>query len=282
MRFSQLRGRLLLLAIGGFVLAACEEHRAPAARGAPEYLHPALSGDISAQRVLADCYEKAEGCIGIPSDPAMACAWRGVRLASESPELALSDSTAFATACTSRDPTASQRASIAFADLTVRIYRRDLPDLQRLVTVTAAQPELNPSIDQIRSRVNAELGRSGRRESLPPFHAARLLDDTILTWSSCSGAVCLEGVTPSFGGGVTSYRVTVRPSVGDAVAPGKLAASLAAAGLEWPAVGDHLAQDPPGWRQEGPVCWRISQGEAGAVTADAVLPPCRFTMSPRG
>jgi hypothetical protein len=113
----------LALVLGVSVLAACsEEHKSTAIRNAPEYLHEALSGDVAAQASLADCFDKDSHC-GAP-DPAMACAWRGVRLSSGSPELSLADVAAFETTCASNDQSTQQRASIALADYVTRIYGR--------------------------------------------------------------------------------------------------------------------------------------------------------------
>jgi hypothetical protein len=268
-----LLGRCLpaLLLLGGSMLASCEAHHATAIRGAPEYLHQALSGDISAQALLADCYGKS-ACVGFPSDPAMACAWRGVRLASQSDQLTLADAAAFAEACASSDPTFQQRASIALADFAQRIYGRGLPELRQL-EADAVRPRLYPSIDQVRLGVNAGLAGAGRPERLPVFgKPTPSQDGKTLQWSSCAEKICLTGVTPGFGGGIALYRVTVTAGAGGETL--RLAASLAGAGLQSPSVADSLSLASPADHQQGAVCWRASQDARGATSVQASLAPC--------
>ena len=63
---------LTLAGAAAAAVGGCEKHGAPAA-GAPEYLHDALSGDIRAQAMLADCYGSDSRCLmGLGHDPALA------------------------------------------------------------------------------------------------------------------------------------------------------------------------------------------------------------------
>jgi hypothetical protein len=255
-------------------LGACEAHHAPATRGAPEYLHDALSGDLAAQADLADCYEKAS-CLGYQGDRAMACAWRGVRLASASPTLTLADSTRFAATCAVNDPSLHQRASIAYADLTSRVFRRDPPQLDQAIADAGSRPVLYPSIEAVRTQLNAELGRMRQRPRLPVFAPARPgADGTTLEWSSCASGVCLSGVTPAYGGGVLRYQVTIQAAVWEGSGPDRLAASLAAAGLQWPSLVQRLTQGDHTPAQLGPACGAIERRANGDVTAVVAAPPC--------
>jgi hypothetical protein len=271
----------VLLVLCGSALAGCEEHHAAATRGEPEYLHQALSGDAQAQDVVAGCYAKAEGCLGIPPDPPLGCAWRGVRLASHSPELSLADTDAFAAACATRDATSHQRSMIAFTDLAARIYRRKFAELPELPL--AEEPTLYPSIEMVRSRANLQLLQAHRAERLPPFGPPVTSNDgKTLDWSSCSQAICLQGVSPSFGGGVLSYRVAVGSSAGD---PGRLvslAATLAAAGLQSPSSADEMAGAPLRAIEQGPVCWTAGRDAHGGAFAEASRYPCGVAPGGRG
>jgi hypothetical protein len=264
----------LSLATSAVALAGCEQHKASAARGAPEYLHEALSGDVGAQSYLAGCLAERSDCVGLPPDPPLACAWRGVRLASWSPDLSLSDVSAFATACANADETFRQRASIALSDLAARIYRRGVGGVAEMVSAAEAQHVLYPAIDTVRTRMNEDLGAIGRPERLPPFGRPTLDQQGRLEWSACDSGVCLEGVTPAFGGGVLAYRVVVRPTA--VRAPASLAASLGAAGLEAPSAADLIRTRPDQSFENGPVCWRSGEDAArgGVAYAGASLGPC--------
>lgn len=267
-----LKRGLALLLLGGPVLAACEQHPQHTVQGSPEYLHHALTGDVAAQGAIADCYDRG-GCPAVPQDGALACAWRGVRAASHSPMLTLSNSTALAAACAPSDPTFRQRSAIAFAELAARVYGRPSSPLPQLLEHASSPSVLYPSIDAVRTRVAAELGVLHRSEHLPPFGAPTLSGDgQTLAWSSCAGAVCIEGVTPSLGGGVVSYTVRVNRSAG-ASAP-QLAASLAAAALDAGGIGEALSRADPPSRELGGVCWRTAS-DSGSASVKAMLAPCR-------
>jgi len=255
------------------VLAGCENHPKQAVHGAPEYLHKALAGDADAQGVLADCYGSGS-CPGVPSDPAMACAWRGVRLASRRADLTLADAGAFSRACASQDPTFRQRSAIAFADLTTRVYGREPPELSSVLADISEGAVLYPSIERVRILVNAELARAGQSEPLPPLTSPILTSlGNSLRWSSCTKTVCLEAETPAIGGGVRDYSISAKAT--GATAPNSLAARLAAAGLEWPSIADRLTTDKARDGLEGQVCWRMTQSDRGDAMAEAAAPPCR-------
>ena len=268
-----LRSVVVIAAVAG--LAACERHTAPAARGAPEYFHGALSGDIDAQENLGHCYDKDGLCGGMSHDPSLACAWRGVRLASRSPRLALAENTAFESACAAEDPTTRQRAAIAFSDLSQRIWGRDLPDLNILAETLPKTPALYTSLETVRTDLNSELARSGRSERLPKFGPPRETGEGVpVAWTSCNGPICLDAATPSFGGGVLNYRVTVAAGAG---APQNLAARLAAAGLEAPSAVAVLVAATPRGVAKGPVCWSSGPTQNGETFAGASLAPCGIT-----
>ena len=59
------------------------------AMAASDLRQRALSGDLAAQRDLAECLEK--GCDGTPPSRALACAWRTVVVAGGSPEITAAD-----------------------------------------------------------------------------------------------------------------------------------------------------------------------------------------------
>jgi hypothetical protein len=270
-------GRRLALGLATSVVAltGCEQHRSPAARGTPEYLHEALSGDGGAQSYLAGCYAEGGACVGLPPDPPLACAWRGVRLGSWSADLSLSDVSAFAAACAHGDETFRQRASIALIDLATRIYGRSVGAAPTMVSAAEAQRVLYPAIEVVRTRMNTELRALGRPERLPPFGRPSLDKEGRLEWSACAAGVCVEGVTPAFGGGVFAYRAVVKPTA--APSPASLAASLAAAGLEAPSDADLIRTHPNQAVEQGLVCWRSGEdaARAGVAFASASLAPCR-------
>jgi len=264
----------ILAAVLVLGLLGCEEHRSPAIRGAPEHLHKALSGDILQQAYLAACADKGADC-GVPADPPMACAWRGVRLASRSPTLSLSDSQAFVASCADADEVFRQRASIALTDLSQRVFGRRLGGLDQTIAALDPHEALYPSIDAVRDRINLALAQAGNGERLPSFAPARpSATEEPLAWSSCGPTICLEGFTPTFGGGVISYRVTVKsqnvsPSQTDA-----LAAKLAAAGLEAPSAADALSAAASAQITLGPVCWIKGHGNPALSYAGAARAPC--------
>lgn len=254
------------------LLSGCEEHRGPATRGAPEFLHDALSGDIAQQDALATCYVKAGACVGLSPDPALGCAWRGVRLASQSPALSLADSEAFAAACANPDESVRQRESIAMIDLAARVYGRRLGALDNLLAASGSKDALYPSLELVRDRVNQTLGQMGQAERLPAFAARRPSDQTTpVSWSSCGPTICLDADTPPFGGGVQRYRVSVKATAsGD---PSALAARLATAGLDASATATILGQASTAQINLGPVCW--FKGSRDAVRyAGAARGPC--------
>lgn len=273
---SSSRGIWVAISVAGTMLAGCEEHRQPAIHHAPEYLHEALAGDVGVQAALASCLDDQQGCVGFPHDAAMACAWRGVRLASRSPELSLADDDAFITSCMGGDRTSRQRAMIAQEDFTLRIYRRHAP---ASMTEPDDGPErLYPSIEMVRSRVNLALG-SHQLPLLPRFGAPQQkpADPTRIAWSSCAGAVCLEGIAPSFGGGLLSYKIAVSASPA-AIQKDALAAQLVGDGLEAPGIAESLqsASASAGSRRlsAGGVCWTSDAMPNGVAAAEVTAGRC--------
>jgi hypothetical protein len=264
----------MALLLGSIILAACnEEHKSTAIRKAPEYLHDALSGDVTAQASLAACFDKGGICV---PDPAMACAWRGVRLSSRSPELSLADVTAFEVACASTDPSTKQRALIALADYASRIYGRQAGERAQLPAGLTEQPILYPSINMVRENINRALTLAGRSERLPQFLKSKPTEDrAVQAWSTCAAALCLEGLTPAFGGGVISYRVTLQPGTAVRSGDAALAIRSAAAGLETPSAGDWMLESATPLVIQGPVCWMKGQEKSGTVYAMATPSPCR-------
>ncbi|QUD89652.1 hypothetical protein [Phenylobacterium montanum] len=260
-------------------LAACEEHQSAAVKGAPEHLHGALSGDIEQQAVLAACYETKDQCPGIEADPALACAWRGVRLASASPDLKLVDSEAFTVACAEQQEDFRQRASIGLIDLALRVYGRRLDGLDQMVAAADPKAALYPSIEQVRERINAGLAQAGDSQRLPKFSPRKPGRDEPIFWSTCGETVCLEGFTPAFGGGVLSYRVTVKTAPASVALRASRASALAAAGLEAPAAADALGSAQASQLTLGPVCWTKAQTKDGAAVAGASRAPCRLNSS---
>jgi hypothetical protein len=265
----------LALVLGVSVLAACsEEHKSTAIRNAPEYLHDALSGDVAAQASLADCFDKDSHCNA--PDPAMACAWRGVRLSSGSPELSLADVAAFRTACASTDQSTRQRASITLADYVSRIYGRPAGERAQLPAELADRPILYPSINTVRENINRALVLARRSEQLPQFLRSKpTADSTIQAWSSCAADLCLEGLTPTFGGGVISYRVTFKSGAAAKPDAATLVIRLGVAGLESPSAGDWLLASATPSVVQGPVCWTKGRDRSGVVYSLATPSPCR-------
>jgi hypothetical protein len=263
-----------VLALGAS-LVGCEEHHAVSVRGAPEYLHAALSGDIAAQEWLAACYASPNGCVGAP-DPALACAWRGVRLASQSPRLSLADETAYAQSCADQDETFQQRAELARIDFTTRVYGARAAESANLAGAKDQGNRLYPSLETVRARVAAALTHEDGHLPLPAFAAPRQsADRRVNAWTACQAAVCLEGVTPAYGGGVIGYRVVVQTKAMDPLRAQRLAARLAAAGLDAPSLADRLGPDAANTTTTGPVCWSKASTPSGAVVLTASRAPCR-------
>ncbi len=264
-----------LLSVAALVLAGCEQHAPKATRGAPEYLHEALSGDVPAQKNLIECYGSHDACGGLyPFDPALSCAWRGVRLASQAPDLTLVDEAAFTNACAQGDATFQQRLRLAQEDLTRRIYRTAAP------IHSAAGPaveRLYPSIEAVRGRMNSVLAKA-HAAPLPAFGASLGSQDSgRRIWKTCSPTVCLEGIAPGWGGGLHSYRATVI----SATKPGhdrELAADLVGAGLEAPAIAADLLTpvmfSPPRSFPAAGVCWSAGTLATGQPFAGATPGPC--------
>jgi hypothetical protein len=255
------------------VLAGCEEHQQPAIQNAPEYLHEALAGGVDAQSALARCLGAQQGCVGYPQDAAMACAWHGVKLASQTPDLSLADDDAYRAACTGGDRTFHQRASLAQEDFTLRIYRRHAPVWS---TAPEAGPErLYPSIETVRGRVNHALGRY-HLPLLPRFGAPQQTGAAPgrITWSSCAAAVCLEGDAPAFGGGLFSYKISINASpTPDQKAT--LAAQLAGAGLETPGIAEGLVSaSGPHRLAAGGFCWTSNDAKNGGAVAEVLAGSC--------
>jgi hypothetical protein len=85
----------------------------------------AMAGDIRAQRQLADCY--LNGCPALPSpDPALACAWRIVIIASGDPQITASDVEARKAACGSLQAEQQRRATAEAKAVVVKLYGREL------------------------------------------------------------------------------------------------------------------------------------------------------------
>ncbi len=253
-------------------MTACEEHPKKSVQGAPEYLHEALSGNTTAQAQLADCLAAPTGCFGTPPDAALSCAWRGVRLASETPDLSLGDAEAYKRACMGKDESFRQRAAIAQDNFTRRIYDRPAPDSS---TAPPTSGLLYPSMETVRLRINAARG-AGAAARLPPFGRPRPLSEQgRISWKTCSPSVCLEGSSPRFGGGLYAYRVMVSGPQGDAQVQ---AAHLAAAGLEADAIAGSLASLAqsalPGAMPAGPICWAAGQTPEGSAFVAAAPGPC--------
>ncbi|MBS0296761.1 MAG: hypothetical protein JSR45_10640 [Proteobacteria bacterium] len=247
-------------------LAGCEQHPASRAQRAPEYMHGALSGDIMEQAALADCYATGANCMAIRKDLALSCAWRGVRLASHSPVLAVSDNEAYAAACKGLEGAARQRAEIAEQDLSFRVWGRLAPGDGAL----PSRPLLYPSAETVRLRLNVELVRAKDRRQLPAFGAPRPLGNDALAWASCADKLCLEATGPHYGGGLAGFKVILSSTAGPARKA--LAARLAGAGLDAPGLALHLTRID-GRSQTGPVCWSVTQS-ADATAIEALPTPC--------
>lgn len=84
----------------------------------------ALSGDLIAQRELADCLTK--GCRGIAPDRVQACAWRIVITASGGPGLTAADAEARRRICTILSPSEQTAALAQAKSLFAGIHGRDL------------------------------------------------------------------------------------------------------------------------------------------------------------
>ena len=84
----------------------------------------AVGGDLNAQRELADCLSK--GCGDQPSDPALACAWRIVIVASGASDLTAADVEARRLACGDLSPPEQAAALAQAKSLFANIHGRDL------------------------------------------------------------------------------------------------------------------------------------------------------------
>lgn len=260
------------VAVGAaLALGACEEHSASTVKGSPEYLHEALSGDLAAEAQLAACFDAGGGCPDISPNPAMACAWRGVRLASRAANLSLADEEAYARACANPAASFRQTARIAQDDLTRRVYQRAAPAFEAAPR-SAAEARLYPSIEMVRQRINAAL-IGLHAPQLPGFGPPQLAQGgERLSWRTCAAGLCLEGVTPNFGGGVYSYKVTVPAANAAGPAPA-VAAQLATAGLEAPGAAHDLLAAPASASERrlaaADVCWTMAWSAQGDMTASA-------------
>lgn len=257
---------VVVAAVAALGLAGCEQHPQSRASRAPEYMHGALSGDIMEQAALADCYASGSGCMAIRKDIALSCAWRGVRLASHSPVLAVADNEAYAAACKDLEGTARQRAEIAEQDLSFRVWGRLAPGDGAL----PSQPLLYPSAEAVRMRLNVELVRAKDSRRLPAFGAPRTGPNDALVWSTCADKLCLEATGPRYGGGLAGFKVVLSSAPGPARKA--FAARLAGAALDAPGLASHLARID-GRSQTGPVCWSVTQA-ADASTIQAAPGSC--------
>jgi hypothetical protein len=84
----------------------------------------ALSGNLDAQRELAECLDK--GCQGNPPDRALACAWRIVIMASGSVGLTAADAQARRLACEALSPSEQSVALAQAKSLFAKIHGREL------------------------------------------------------------------------------------------------------------------------------------------------------------
>lgn len=267
MRNSARLATTLACAMGLLGLTGCESHPPKVAKGAPEYLHDALGGDLAAQAVLAHCYDEGGDCLGIRSDPVMACAWRGVRLASRSPMLTLADTEDYAAACPTRE-SLRQRAAIAQVNLSARIWGRTPDGESDGPQVQGHQRLLYPALDSVRLGVNQALARAGDKERLPAFGAPRQDGaESTMTWTSCTAAYCLVGVTPDFGGGVVRYRLVARSTREKR----PQTARLAAAGLNAEFAANAIVRSRTA--TFGGICWLSDVGPDGSFV-EASRAPC--------
>ena len=174
------------------------------------------------------------------------------------------------------DRTSRQRSSIAQEDFTLRIYRRHAP--ASMMEPGDGPERLYPSIETVRSRVNVALGRQ-QLPLLPRFGAPQQIqaDPDRISWNSCAGAVCLDGVAPTFGGGLLSYKITVSASP-PSIQKDALADRLVGEGLEAPGIAEELqkAPAPAGSRRlsAGGVCWASNALPAGGVVAAVTAGRC--------
>ena len=272
--FERLAGTTVS-ALAAFALVGCEQHPPSIAKDAPAHLHVALTGDIADQAFVADCYAANAGCLGQKPDPPLGCAWRGVRLASRSPDLSLLDTDAFRTACAGLDDTGRQRAAIALDDLSRRIYGRPGMPLPAIAEAAPAGV-LYPSMAKVYGRVNRELDRE---------HAARLgpLNGTqadgpngATRWAACSPAICLRGQSPAYGGGLTYYRVEAKAGAPSGLNSARsLAGRLAGAGLEAPnTAGVLIANGAAKAVTTTTVCWTAGGDARGGAFVQAAAAPC--------
>jgi hypothetical protein len=84
----------------------------------------AYAGKITAQRRLASCY--MSGCVTVPHDPALACAWRTIIVSEERRKFS-SDVAGKNTACNHLSRSAQQAVPTLIAD--VRLQIREYADI---------------------------------------------------------------------------------------------------------------------------------------------------------
>ena len=85
----------------------------------------AMAGDIRAQRQLADCY--LNGCPGLASpDPALACAWHIVLIASGSPQVTPTDIEARKLSCGSLQAEQQRKAANEAKAIVAKLHGREL------------------------------------------------------------------------------------------------------------------------------------------------------------
>ena len=84
----------------------------------------ARTGDAAAQRELAECYR--HGCVGLSTDPVLACAWGIVLVASGHSQVTPADSDHRRRDCESLTPAQQATAAVQAKVLFESIYRREL------------------------------------------------------------------------------------------------------------------------------------------------------------
>jgi hypothetical protein len=90
-----------------------------------EIARNAMGGDIPAQRQLANCY--LSGCPGLASpDPALACAWHIVIVASGDPQITAADIEARKLACGNLQTEQQRKATAEAKAIVAKLYSREL------------------------------------------------------------------------------------------------------------------------------------------------------------
>jgi hypothetical protein len=277
-----------IVGLGVFVVCAYSLNQVSSAPlSAPQRPRPTLEEraageDIDARRELAHCYGEFLGCPSqsVQRDPVKACVWRTVILASQSPDVSLADTDAYESDCGLLDETSAQKGAAAVQEAVHTAYNRDVTLPLSPVYSSTDHHTLYSSAEGLRLAVNDALALMKSRSPLPSYgrptkeHSP---DGDELRWKTCAADICLQAISPVYGGGVRLFRVEVQG--GRQEASVAAASLLATSAIGQPSLAPRLAALPVfvgrgDYTRIGTACWGVARTASGAYIAGALAPPC--------